>query len=306
MELVRAENISKYFLNRKQATIIRSCDNVNLGIPPAKTLGLVGESGCGKTTIARIIMRLIDPDSGEVYFDGENITNLKERDLRPRRKNFQMIFQDSNSAFNPRMRVIDALKESVSLHLGYRGKELKEFIVDYISRVNLHRGLLYNFIGNLSGGEVKRLDILRAIMISPKFIVADEPLSPLDISIQSQIVNLFMEIQQSEGIALMFISHDLRMVRIISHRVAVMYLGKIVEIASKTAIGENPLHPYTKFLWNPEDVEIFMKFSDRGCVYKSSCKLYQQLGFPSLCVEKEPELKEVEKGHFVACHFVEK
>ncbi len=304
MSILKVESIYKYFSDRKDKIVIRACDNLSFEILKGKTLGLVGESGCGKTTVARIIMGLIPPDSGKVFFDGEKISGLKEREIRPKRRYFQMIFQDSNSAFNPRMRVIDALKEAVTLHLGYSGKELKDFIYSSISRVNLHRGLLYNYIGNLSGGEVKRLDILRAIMINPKLIIADEPLSPLDISIQSQIVNLFMEIQQKDNITLLFISHDLRMIRIVSHKVAVMYRGKIVEMASKTVIGDNPLHPYTRFLWNPVDVEIHMKMSEEGCVYKSSCDLYQRMGFPSICVEKEPELREVEKGHFVACHFI--
>jgi len=302
--MVNAKSIYKYFYGKKGSYLVKACDNIDIDIPSGKTLGLVGESGCGKTTLGKIILGLIKPDKGEVFFEKNRITGLRERELRPMRKNFQMIFQDSRSAFNPRMRVYEALKEAAVLHLNIRGKIIKEYVNQLIDKVNLHRGLLYNYIGNLSGGEVKRLDILRAIMISPKFIIADEPLSPLDISMQSQIVNLFMEIQQNKKITMMFISHDLRMVRIISHRVAVMYLGKIVEMATKSTIGENPLHPYTKFLWEPRSTEIVLKFPDRGCVYKRSCELFQKRGFPSICLEKEPELKEVEKGHFVACHFV--
>ncbi|RKX95337.1 MAG: oligopeptide ABC transporter ATP-binding protein [Spirochaetes bacterium] len=302
--MVRAEGIYKYFYGKKKGYTVKACDNVTIHIPPGKTLGLVGESGCGKTTLGRIILGLIKPDRGEVFFENTKITSFREKELRPMRKNFQMIFQDSRSAFNPRMRVYDALKEAAVLHLDMKVRIIKEYINQLIDRVNLHRGLLYNYIGNLSGGEVKRLDILRAIMISPKFIIADEPLSPLDISMQSQIVNLLMEIQQKKKITMMFISHDLRMVRIISHRVAVMYLGKIVEVASKTVIGENPLHPYTKFLWKPKSTDIVLKFPDKGCVYKRSCELFQKRGFPSVCLEKEPEMREVEKGHWVACHFI--
>jgi len=301
--LVKGINLNKYFHNKKQRTKIKACDGITLAIPEGKTLGLVGESGCGKTTVGRILLRLLDPDSGTVIYRNKELTRMSEGDIRPLRKHFQMIYQDSGSAFHPRMRVQDALKESLRLYRKIKGKELKEEINYLISRVNLHRGLLDHFIGNLSGGELKRLDIARVLSFHPEFIIADEPLSLLDVSIQSQIANLLLQIQHLENTTIMFISHDLRMVRMMSHIVAVMYSGKIVELAPKTIIADKPLHPYTQYLWNPRGADFFVRFLPSGCVYKNSCILYQKKGFPLICSEIHPPLVVVEKGHFVACHY---
>jgi ABC-type glutathione transport system ATPase component len=214
-----------------------------------------------------------------------------------------MIFQDSKSAFNLWMRVYDALKESVHLHGDLKGKELKDEILYYMSRVNLHREMLSHFVGNLSGGELKRLEIARVLAIHPELIIADEPLPLLDMSIQSQIVNLLLQVQMEESTSFLFISHDLRMVRMLSHTVAVMYGGKIVELAPKSLITESPLHPYTAYLWNPRFQDFYVRFFESGCVYKNSCRLFHKKGFPLVCSEKQPALLEYEKGHFAACHF---
>ncbi len=303
--VVETQGLYKYFYNKKGHTVIKACDDISLSIPKGKTLGLVGESGCGKTTVGRILLRLIEPDSGTVFFNGHNLTEMNEKHIRPLRKNFQMIFQDSSSSFNPRMRAYDALKESVQLYSDLRAKELRDEIYHLMSRVNLHKEMLSHFLGSLSGGELKRLDIARVLSIHPAFIIADEPLSLLDMSIQSQIVNLLLEVQKEENTSLLFISHDLRIVRMLSHTVAVMYRGKIVELAPKSVITENPLHPYTKHLWNPKISDFYVQFFESGCVYKNSCRVLHRKGFPLICSEKQPELLEYEKGHYAACHFAQ-
>jgi ABC-type oligopeptide transport system ATPase subunit len=301
--LVEAEHLYKRFMNRHTKRAADACVDVSLVIEHGKTLGLVGESGCGKTTVGRILLRLIDPDSGSVLFDGNDITGLKEKQLRPMRKRFQMIFQESSSAFNPRMKVSDALKESLRLYQNYKPRELWDRAQLLLSRVNLSRGTADNFIGNLSGGELKRLDIARALSIEPEFIVADEPLALLDMSIQSQIANLLLDIQHGKEISLLFISHDLRMVEMLSHSVAVMYMGRILEYARISVIREKPLHPYTRYLWNPQTAGVLAALPEGGCAYRSRCGLYEESGFPMRCSRETPVLIEKEKGHLVACHF---
>jgi ABC-type oligopeptide transport system ATPase subunit len=180
---------------------------------------------------------------------------------------------------------------------------MKEEIDRLFSKVNLHRGLLYHFIGNLSGGELKRLDIARALAIQPELIVADEPLALLDMSMQAQMVNLFLETQGENGTSLLFVSHDLRIIRILSHTVAVMYGGRIVEIAPKGEIASSPLHPYTRYLWKPKSAEFVFHYPEGGCGYKNACALFQERGFPADCVERSPGLVEHGPGHYAACHF---
>jgi ABC-type oligopeptide transport system ATPase subunit len=301
--LLEAVDLVKHFYNKKQRKLIKACDGVGISIDKGLTLGLVGESGCGKTTVGRLLLRLIDPDSGDVLFNGLSLLQLREHELRCMRKNFQMIFQDSRASFNPRMRVFDSLNEAIRLHRKLPAPEMKEEIDLLISKVNLHRGLLYHFIGNLSGGELKRLDIARALAIQPELIVADEPLALLDMSMQAQMVNLFLETQEESDVSILFISHDLRIVRILSHTVAVMYGGKIVEIAPKGSVASTPLHPYTRYLWKPKSVELVFQYPEGGCVYKNACALFQEKGFPAQCVERSPELIEHAVGHYAACHF---
>jgi len=300
-DCLQGQHLAKYFYGKGSKII--ACDDVSIKVFHEKTVGLVGESGCGKTTAGRLLLRLINADSGEVLYKNINLSAITEKELRPLRKNFQMIFQDSKSAFNPRMRVFDALRESIRLYEWVRIRELRERIADIISRVNLSKGILQNFIGNLSGGELKRLDIARALTIHPEYLIADEPLTLLDISIQGQIAQLLMEVQQTEGIGILFISHDLRMVEMLSDTVAVMYRGKIIERASRKDITGKPLHPYTRHLWNPKSSLFFIGFREGGCVYKNRCFLFQKKGFPALCSEQQPELLEYRKDHFAACHF---
>jgi ABC-type oligopeptide transport system ATPase subunit len=241
-----------------------------------------------------------------VYYRGHNLTRLHEKEIRPFRKHFQMIFQDSKSAFNPRMRVIDTLKESMRLHNDMKLREVKERAFELIDRVNLSRGMLYNFVGNLSGGELKRLDIARVMSIGPEFIIADEPLSLLDMSIQSQMADLLMEYQEKKHAAILFISHDLRMVEMLSRFVLVMFGGRIVESAPKKDITGTPLHPYTSHLWDPKSAVLSSQLPDWGCVFRNNCVLHQQLGFPRACIEETPELVEYREQHYAACHFAGK
>lgn len=303
--VLEARNLYKYFYSKRPEQVIKACDDVSIIVNRGKTLGLVGESGCGKTTVGRILLLLIEPDRGDVFFNGINLRLLKIREVKTLRKNFQMIFQESRSAFNPRMKVYDTLKESLKLYNDLKPKELREKINYLISRVNLSRGILYNFVGNLSGGELRRLDIARVLSIDPMFIIADEPLALLDMSIQSQIANLLMDIQQEKYISLLFISHDLRIVEMLSHSVAIMYSGRILEYARTSVIRDKPLHPYTRYLWNPKGSDFFDRLLEGGCIYKSSCFLYQKQGFPLICSKKQPLLIEHEKGHYVACHFAQ-
>jgi oligopeptide transport system ATP-binding protein len=304
--LIEAIDLVKHFFNKKQRKRIRACDGVGFAIQKGQTLGLVGESGCGKTTVGRLLLRLIEPDAGDVLYKGLSLLQLRENEIRFMRKNFQMIFQDSRAAFNPRMRVFDSLCEAIRLYRKLPAPGIKEEIYRLISKVNLNKGLLYHFIGNLSGGELKRLDIARALAIQPELIVADEPLALLDMSMQAQMVNLFLETQGDRRTALLFISHDLRIVRIMSHTVAVMYGGRIVEIAPKGAVASTPLHPYTRYLWKPKSVELVFQYPEGGCVYKNGCALFQERGFPAKCVEHSPELVEYGSGHYAACHFAER
>ncbi len=301
--LYEGRRLHKFFPGKGGAGVIRACDRVYITIGEGATVGLVGESGCGKTTVGRVLLRLIDADKGIIYYRGRNLTRLNEQEIRPLRKNFQMIFQDSASAFNPRMRVLDTLKESLRLYRDLKMREVRELIDELIDRVNLSRGILYNFVGNLSGGELKRLDIARAISIGPEFIIADEPFTLLDMSIQSQMAGLLMDYQEKMGASILFISHDLRMVEMLSRTVLVMYGGRIVENASKRDITGKPLHPYTKHLWDPQNPKPPSRFPERGCVYRNGCLLCEKKGFPKICSDESPELIEYRERHYAACHF---
>ena len=301
--LYEGRRLHKSFRGNGKGREIKACERVFISIDEATTVGLVGESGCGKTTVGRLLLRLIDADRGVVYYRGCNLTRLNEKEIRPQRKNFQMIFQDSASAFNPRMRVLDTLKESIRLYEDVKIRDARERIFELIDKVNLSRGMLHNFVVNLSGGELKRLDIARAISIHPEFIIADEPFSLLDISIQSQMADLLMSYQETQGASILYISHDLRMVEMLSRRVFVMYGGRIVENASKRDITGIPLHPYTKHLWNPQRPVALSEFPDEGCIYRNSCLLFEKKGSPRLCIYEQPELIEHREQHFAACHF---
>lgn len=321
-ELVRIEGLTKVFpikqsiidiLMRKPRKMLRAVDNVNLVIEKGETLGLVGESGCGKSTLAKTVMRLYNPDGGKVFFDGIDITQLKREELRKERKKFQMIFQDPYSSLNPRISVKDMLTEVLKFHKICPTKEIDNRIVQLLEMVGMGRQVVDRFPGEFSGGQRQRLGIARALAVNPQFIIADEPVSSLDVSIQAQVINLIGEIQQSLKLSVLFISHDLRVVRHITHRTAVMYLGKIVEIASTEDIFSNPYHPYSQVLIKSAPVlDPRIRTKDYviegeppspinvspGCRFHPRCSRAKEI-----CKAQIPEVKEVKTGRMVACHF---
>ncbi len=310
------------FLSREQKGI-PAVDGVSFYMKGNETMGLVGESGCGKTTIGRSILRLISLNSGKIIFDGKNITELSQDDFRPYRKQMQMIFQDLDAGLNPKMRIRSILKEAITVCQKISDAEVEIRISELLEQVNLKKSKLSNFPHELSGGEKRRVGIARALAVNPRFIVADEPTSALDVSIQAQIVNLLKELQKNLKLSYLFISHDLRVVELISHKVAVMYLGKIVELGLAGRIAHRAYHPYTHILWSSlvekQSKEASHASSPRrsdwgvfdyerpfsGCRFAPRCPVYEEKGRPSICTDpaSEPELRDIGDSQKVACHF---
>jgi len=283
-----------------------------------ETVGLVGESGCGKTTIGRTVLRLTDPSSGRIVFDGRDITSLSRAELRPLRREMQMIFQDLDAGLNPKMRVHAILREALTVYERPSDAEIARRIRELLEQVNLKDSKLANFPAELSGGEKRRVGIARVLAVRPRLIVADEPTSALDVSIQAQVVNLLRDLQKHLGLAYLFISHDLPVVELVSQKVAVMYLGRIVEMGLAESIAHQPRHPYTRILWSsladkrstevrePRAWGVFdFEQPVSGCRFAPRCPLYQDKGRPAVCTDpaSEPPLRDVGKGHVVACHF---
>ncbi|MBU5485461.1 ATP-binding cassette domain-containing protein [Clostridium sp. MSJ-11] len=311
--LVEVKNLKKYFKVGKDATL-KAVDNVSFNIKKGETLGLVGESGCGKTTCGRTVLGLYGATDGEVLFEGIDIHKLKGAKKREFTKNAQIIFQDPYASLNPRMTVGEIIAEGIDIHGLYTGEKRQERIYHLLNLVGLNKEHASRFPHEFSGGQRQRIGIARALAVEPKFIVCDEPISALDVSIQAQVVNLLIKLQRELGLTYLFIAHDLSMVKHISDRVGVMYLGTMVELASSKALYEKPLHPYTQALLSaipiPDpDVEknrqrIMLEGEvpspinpKPGCRFAARCKYAKQV-----CSEVSPELKEVEKDHFVACH----
>jgi oligopeptide/dipeptide ABC transporter ATP-binding protein len=319
---IQVEGLTKTFklkhplldiIMKKPRKILTAVDDVSFTIEKGETLGLVGESGCGKSTLARTITRLYDPDKGRIHFDGLDIATLKGKPLRDERKKFQMIFQDPYSSLNPRMSVRDMLSEVMLVHRICARGELDRRIAELLTMVGMSEQTAERFPGEFSGGQRQRLGIARALALNPSFIIADEPVSALDVSIQAQVINLLSDIQQSLNLTLLFISHDLRVVRHVTHRVAVMYLGKIVELAETEALFGNPAHPYSKVLIKAAPVldprnrtrEYAIEGEPpspinvpKGCRFNPRCSYAQDI-----CRSKEPQLEEVKPGRMAACHF---
>lgn len=311
--LLEVKNLKKYF-DVGYGQMLKAIDNVNFFIREGETLGLVGESGCGKSTTGRVLVRLYEPTDGEVLFEGENVHQLKGRAAREFCKKAQMIFQDPYASLDPRMTVRDIIGEGIDIHNLYRGKERTHRIYELLNIVGLNKEHADRYPHEFSGGQRQRIGIARALAIEPKFIVCDEPISALDVSIQAQIVNLLIKLQQELKLTYLFIAHDLRMVKHISDRVAVMYLGNIVELAESIELYEHPLHPYTKALISAIPIadpklersrQRLLLEGDvpspinppQGCLFKKRC------GFKKpICEEVKPELKNAGGEHFVACH----
>ncbi len=318
--LVRVEGLKKYFPITRGIVIqrhigdVKAVDGISFEIYRGETLGLVGESGCGKSTTGRTILQLYRPTAGEVYFDGVNLVQLKGNALRRMRRRMQMIFQDPYASLNPRMTVGNIIAEPLEVHGVAGGKEKRERVQELLQLVGLNPYFINRYPHEFSGGQRQRIGIARALALQPDFIVCDEPISALDVSIQAQVVNLLEELQERFGLTYLFIAHDLSMVRHISDRVAVMYLGKIVELTDRDSLYTNPLHPYTQALLSavpiPDPVieerrERIILEGDvpspanppRGCNFSTRCPVAMEV-----CFEVEPELKEVASGHRVACH----
>jgi oligopeptide transport system ATP-binding protein len=320
--LVRVEDLKKYFpvssgLLRRNVGAVRAVDGVSFDIFRGETLGLVGESGCGKSTLGRTILQLHRPTDGSVYFEGLDLAEMKGADLRRMRQNMQIIFQDPFSSLNPRMTVEAIIEEPLTIHGIGNGKERRAKVQDLLERVGLNPLLANRFPHEFSGGQRQRIGVARALALNPSFIVADEPISALDVSIQAQVVNLLEDLQDALGLTYLFIAHDLSMVRHICDRVAVMYLGKIVELGPVREIYDNPQHPYTQALLSAVPVPDPFVEEERqriilegdvpspanppvGCNFNTRCPLAFEP-----CFKEEPELKELLPSHHVACYAVE-
>lgn len=316
--LVEVKNLCKYFkVGKKQ--ILKAVDNVSFNIRKGETLGLVGESGCGKTTCGRTIIKLYDATSGEVLFDGQDISKIKHREESLKfKKNAQIIFQDPYASLDPRMTIGEIIAEGIDVHYKLDTMAKNEKVNELLLKVGLTTDYANRFAHELSGGQRQRIGIARALAVEPQFIVCDEPISALDVSIQAQIVNLLIKLQKEAGLTYLFISHDLSMVKHISDRVGVMYLGSMVELASNHDLYDEPMHPYTKALISAipiadPDVEASRERiklegeipspinTPPGCKFRQRCPYAKDI-----CAQSAPEFKEVKPNHFVACHMVGK
>lgn len=303
---------------------VAAVDDVSFYIKENETVGLVGESGCGKTTIGKSILRLMPIDSGSIVFEGKEISALSGPEFAPYRKKMQMIFQDLDAGLNPNMQIGAALKEAVNVHHRFTDEETERGISELLEQVSIKRSRLSHYPNELSGGEKRRIGIARILAAGAKFIVADEPTSALDVSIQAQVVNLLMDLQKEYKLSYLFISHDLPIVELVSHKVAVMYLGKIVETGLSGRIARSPRHPYTHILWSSlvERGNRKVRLRDAakgygvrglddsgrpasGCKFAPVCPVFNSKGRPKECIDPgtEPVLREVAEGHRVACHF---
>ena len=311
--IISARNIKKHF--DVSGGTLKAVDGINFDIYPGETLGLVGESGCGKSTAGRTIIRLYEPTEGELYFNGKNIYELPRHEMQEVRRDFQMIFQDPYASLNPRMTVEEIVAEPLDIHKVYKNqKEKHEKIIELLELVGLNEEHANRFPHEFSGGQRQRVGIARALALNPKFIVCDEPISALDVSIQAQVVNLLEDLQKRLGLTYLFIAHDLSMVRYISDRVGVMYLGHMMELAKSEELYDNPIHPYTKALLSsipipdPEVQRSRKRIMLEGDVPspinpKECCRFVERCPYAvQRCHETTPEFREIKEGHSVACH----
>ena len=320
--LVRVENLKKYFpitrgiIIQRQVGAVKAVDGVSFDIRQGETLGLVGESGCGKSTTGRTILQLYRPTAGDVYFEDVNLAELKGNPLRRMRRRMQMIFQDPYASLNPRMTVGNIIGEPLEVHNVASGKERREQVQELLALVGLNPYFVNRYPHEFSGGQRQRIGVARALALQPDFIVCDEPISALDVSIQAQVVNLLEDLQGQFGLTYLFIAHDLSMVRHISDRIAVMYLGKIVELSSRDELYDNPQHPYTQALLSAVPIPDPLADAKRqriilegdvpspvhppeGCNFNTRCPKAIQV-----CHEQDPEFINIGGGHYCACHLV--
>ena len=321
-KLVDIKNLKMYFpinkgLLKGNTKYLKAVDDVSISINKGETFGMVGESGCGKTTVGRTILRLYNATEGQIIYDGNDITKLNDKEMFPYRKKIQMIFQDPYTSLNPRMTVGEIIGAPLQVHKLYKGKEKEDRIKELISLVGLKYDHINRYIHEFSGGQRQRIGIARALAVEPEFIVCDEPISALDVSIQAQIINILEEFQEKFGFTYLFISHDLSMVRHISHKVGVMYLGNLVEYADVDELYDNMLHPYTKSLFSaapiadPQKARSIQRIilsgdvpspinPPSGCPFRTRCTYAK-----NICANEKPILKSYSSNHMVACHMVE-
>ena len=319
--LLHVKNLVKHFpihrgLLQRQVGAVRAVDDISFDIKRGETLGLVGESGCGKSTTGRSILQLYRPTSGNVEIDGVDLVHLKGEELRRMRRKMQMIFQDPYASLNPRMTVGNIIGEPLIVHNIASGKEVDDRVAHLLELVKLNPSFATRYPHEFSGGQRQRIGVARALSLQPSFIVCDEPISALDVSIQAQVVNLLEDLQEQFNLTYLFIAHDLSMVRHISTRVAVMYLGVMVELASRADLYESPLHPYSQALLSAVPIPDPIAEATRkrtilegdvpspanppsGCRFRTRCPIAEKI-----CAESRPEFREVTTGHFVACHMV--
>ncbi|MGN7359030.1 ABC transporter ATP-binding protein [Paenibacillus sp. SAF-054] len=290
--MVDVRNLKKHF--KKGTEVLKAVDGVSFQIRKGETFGLVGESGSGKSTVGRCLIRLYDYTEGEVYFDGQNLSNLGDKQLKPYRRRIQTIFQDPYSSLNPGMNVLELIGEPMDIHgIHTKANERKEFVAGLLKKVGLKEEHLYRYPHEFSGGQRQRISIARALSVRPDFVVCDEPISALDVSVQAQVVNMLEDLQAEFGLTYLFIAHDLSMVRHISDRIGVMYRGRLVEVAESDELYDNPLHPYTKALLSS------IPIPDPRTAHERMAIKYE---VPTAGDGAVPELREVSPGHFVADH----
>ena len=321
--LLRVENLMMHFPIRRgvlqrQVGAVRAVDGVSFSVKRGETLGLVGESGCGKSTTGRTILQLYKPTAGEVEFDGVNLVTLKGEQMRQMRRKIQMIFQDPYASLNPRMTVGQLVGEPLAVHNVATASEINDRVQHLLELVKLNPAFATRYPHEFSGGQRQRIGVARALALQPSFVICDEPISALDVSIQAQVVNLLEELQEQFNLTYLFIAHDLSMVKHISVRIAVMYLGVIVELASRDDLHAHPLHPYTRALLSAVTIPDPIADSKRdriilkgdvpspanppsGCRFRTRCPIAE-----GVCAESRPEFREIKPGHFVACFFAER
>ena len=310
--LIEVKHLKKYFEVR--GGFLHAVDDVSFRIEKGKTVGVVGESGCGKSTLGRVLLHLLDSTDGQIFFEGKDITKVSRKELSALRKQMQMIFQDPFSSLNPRMTIYQTIAEPMKIAGGFTPQEIDQRVYEMMDTVGLARRLVNTYPHELDGGRRQRIGIARALVLNPKFIVCDEPVSALDVSIQAQIINLLLDIQEQMGLTYVFITHDLMVVRYISDEIIVMYLGQIVEKAPSAELFERNLHPYTKALLSAVPIPDPRKKKERvalkgeltspinpapGCRFAVRCPYAKEV-----CFKENPKLEEVSENHFVACHLV--